>query len=139
MGPGNVVSSYNHLQSSRLAEEILYGRKTDTETCVAPRYGDASRDAILAICSIFFIIFAVRTLVCFIFILFPRNEGGAGGGCGGCAVIYVVFSFCSIFPYSADHERDWPGCESSFFELLATNTLNVTNNIRGSRCVQILL
>ena len=32
------------------------------------------------------------------------------------------------FPYSADHERDWPPCKEEVFFGLATNTLNVRNN-----------
>ena len=57
------------------------------------------------------------------------NEQRAGGG-GGAAILFL-FSF---FPYSADHERDWPPCEVVFFGL-ATNALNVrnSNNNNNSR------
>ena len=52
------------------------------------------------------------------------GEGGRGGALPDFLVLLS-------FPCSADHERDWPPCKvlsSSFFGLLATNTLNVRNN-----------
>ena len=58
------------------------------------------------------------------FIYFSSNEQGGGVGGGGYAArLFLLFSF----PYSADHERDWPPCKVVFFGL-TTNTLNVRNN-----------
>ena len=54
------------------------------------------------------------------------DERAARGGGGG-GVRCQTFSF-SFFPYSADHERDWPPCKVVFFGL-ATNALNVRNNM----------
>ena len=51
-------------------------------------------------------------------------SGGGGGGGGYAARLFLLFSF----PCSADHERDWPPCKVVFFGL-ATNTLNVRNNL----------
>ena len=58
-----------------------------TETCVAPRHADASRESYF----------------CF-------SERAAWGGGGG---RYQTFSF-SFFPCSADHERNWPPCKVVF-------------------------
>ena len=60
-----------------------------TETCVAPRYVDASRN--------FHVIF---------------SERAACRGGGGCAARFSLFF--SSFPCSADHERDWPPCKVNF-------------------------
>ena len=82
--------------------ESLSGCETDRDhllrnACVAPRHVDASRDLF------------------FIFYFFLRtNSAGVGGG-ERCQTFY--FSF---FPFSADHEREWPSCKVVFFGL-ATN------------------
>ena len=58
-----------------------------TETCVAPRYVDTSRD--------------------FIFISSERAAWGGGGGGVALPDILLMFSFpCT----TDDHERDWPPC-----------------------------
>ena len=57
-----------------------------------------------------------------IFILFSPFDNEQRGR--GCATRRFLLAF---FPYSADHERDWPPCKVVFFGL-ATNTLHVRNN-----------
>ena len=64
-----------------------------------------------------------------IFISISPNEqrargGGGGGGGVRCQSFYFYF-----FPYSADHEQDWPPCKAVFIRL-ATNTLNVRKNLQ---------
>ena len=59
----------------------------------------------------------------FFFFFFFSERAARGGGRGG---ELPDFSF-SLFPCSADHERDWPPCKVVFFGL-ATNALNVRNN-----------
>ena len=51
---------------------------------------------------------------------------GSGGGDD------TRLSLFLYFPCSGDHERDWPSCKVVFFGL-ATNTLNVRNNIQQLR------
>ena len=65
------------------------GRRT--ETCVAPRHVDASRD------------------FDFDFICPERAAWGGGGGGGG-----ALPDFFCLFSCSADHERDWPTCKLVF-------------------------
>ena len=74
-----------------------------TPTCVVPRHVDASRDF-------------------HVYFFSERAEWGDGGG-GGAARLFLSF----FFPFSVDHERDWPPSKVVFFEL-ATNALNVRNN-----------
>ena len=72
--------------------------------------------------SVLFVIFVICA-ICFYFILFHRTSGVRRRG--------AAFIFLFYFPCSADHERDWqPPCEVAFFGL-ATNTLNVRNNINN--------
>ena len=71
-----------------------------TETCVAPRHEDASRD---------FFLF-VRAL-CFIFILFPPNEQHGGEGLC-CQTSFFLFACCSV-----SHARDWPRRKVVFFRI----------------------
>ena len=48
---------------------------------------------------------------------------------GYAARLFILYSF----PCSADHERDWlPSCKVVFFGL-ATNTLNVRNNLNAMK------
>ena len=58
----------------------------------------------------------------FFFFFSGQAARGRGGGGEGCQTFFIYF-----FPYSADHERDWPPCKVVFFGL-ATNALNVRNN-----------
>ena len=58
-----------------------------------------------------------------------RVKVGSKGGIKGCKIFKEIRTLHYIsFPCSADHERDWPPCKVVFFGL-ATNTLNVRNNI----------
>ena len=43
--------------------------------------------------------------------------------------------FCSFFPCSADHQRDWPPCKVVFFGL-GTNTLSVRNNNNNNKAAR---
>ena len=91
-----------------LTKESCMGARP-TETCVAPRHVDASRDALLSICS-FRVLCCTRPLFCFICILFyflRTSSVGVGGGRGAPRLSGFWFSF----PCSADHERDWPPCK----------------------------
>ena len=63
-----------------------------------------------------------RNHACNFLFCFLRTSSARGGGGGRCQ----TFSF-SLFPCSADHERDWPPYQVVFFGL-ATNALNVRNN-----------
>ena len=65
------------------------------------------------------------------FLFFLRTSSVGGG------VFFRTFLLFS-FSCSADHERDWPPCKSNFYGL-ATNTLNVGNILRRSRCVNFFL
>ena len=77
-----------------------------TPTCVAPRHVDA--------------------LLFFNFFLRTSSARGGGGA-------LPDFFFLFLFPWSADHEWDWPPCEVVFFGL-ATNALNVRNNNNNNSC-----
>ena len=68
----------------------------------------------------------------FFLIFFSPNEQREGGG--GCAARLFLFYF---FPWSADHEPDWPRYQVVFFGL-ATNTLSVRNNIYCSSVLRLL-
>ena len=59
-----------------------------TETCVAPRHVDASRD---------------------IYFIFSERAAWGGGGCAAARLSFLV-----SFPCSADYERDWPPCKVLF-------------------------
>ena len=67
---------------------ILYGRERPAETCVAPRHADASRGALVDICS--FCSFCCTRIV---FISVARGGGGGGGG------VLPDFLFSFSFPF----------------------------------------
>ena len=67
--------------------------------------------------------------------IFFSERAARGGGAGGAL---PDFLFLFIFSCSSDHERDWPPCEAVFFGL-ATNALNVKQQLRRSRRVLIFL
>ena len=55
-------------------------------------------------------------LFLFLFFIFSPNEQRGGGGRGGGGGSLPDF-FLFFFPFSADHERDWPPCKVVFFRV----------------------
>ena len=75
-----------------------------TETCEALRHVDASRDALLAVCS-FCSLCCMHPVLYFIFISSMR----AAWGGELLDFIFLLYLSCSV-----DHERDWPPCKVDF-------------------------
>ena len=72
------------------SKEYCNAGKRWTETCVAPRHIDASRDALQVICSFSYLSLLYAPYFLFVFISSIREAWG-GGGC-------QTFPSCSLFP-----------------------------------------